>query len=387
MRQKLGESLTNVEVKNFAYQQPISTSSLEALEAVRLADQQIAMGSDANGLTHLLRATEIDPSFALAFSVAAVLYVNLGQTDKAREYDGKASALLDRVHSEHERLFITYEHFYVTGDVKKTTEAAELAVRTFPRDPIFHGNLAVQYRHVGQFEKAAWEAEAEIREAPQRLQGYGNAFYSYLWLNRPKDLQRIVDEALARLPDSEDVHVLHLQIAYPEGDLKIQDEELKWLSARSAQSAYAIRLRNANALALGQPRKAREFYPSNLTADGERNLTDFVTNFKSGSFPPPTGAAPANPTAQFLYPTGQALLKQGKPAEAATEFQKILSNRFLNWGPFYPLAQVGLARSEAKLGHPAQAKKAYEDFFALWKDAEPDLPILIEARKEYAALK
>jgi tetratricopeptide (TPR) repeat protein len=343
------------------------------------------MGSSANALTHLLRATEIDPGFALAFSVAAGMCVNLGQREKAREYDAKAFALLDRVHSEHERLFITFEHFLVTGDMKKTMEAAELAVRTFPRDPIFHGNLAAGYNQAGQFEKSGREAEAEIREAPQMWQGYAIAFGSYLSLNRPKDLHRIVDEALARLPDSEAVHIYHLQIAYPEGDLRIQDEELKWFSAHSAQSAYAIRL--SNALALGQPQKAREFYPSNLTADGERNLTNYITNFKSGSFPPPTGAAPANPTAQFLYRTGQALLEQGKPAEAATEFQKIMSNMFLNWGPFYPLAQVGLARSEAKLGHPAQAKKAYEDFFALWKDAEPDVPILIEARKEYAALK
>ena len=56
-------------------------------------------------------------------------------------------------------------------------------------------------------------------------------------------------------------------------------------------------------------------------------------------------------------------------------------------GIYYPLAYVGLARAEAQLGRTGQAKKAYEDFFALWKDAEPDVPILLEARKEYAALK
>jgi len=52
----------------------------------------------------------------------------------------------------------------------------------------------------------------------------------------------------------------------------------------------------------------------------------------------------------------------------------------------YPLSYVGLARGSALAGDTAKARRAYEDFFALWKDADPDVPILIQARKEYAAL-
>ena len=50
-------------------------------------------------------------------------------------------------------------------------------------------------------------------------------------------------------------------------------------------------------------------------------------------------------------------------------------------------ADVGLARAQTKAGNIVQAKKAYENFFALWKDAEPGVPVLVEARKEYDALK
>ncbi|HYR77437.1 MAG TPA: protein kinase [Pyrinomonadaceae bacterium] len=87
------------------------------------------------------------------------------------------------------------------------------------------------------------------------------------------------------------------------------------------------------------------------------------------------------------YVRGQAYLKLNKGAEAAAEFQEILSHR--GWsvrGVLYPLAYVGLARGAVLQGDTAKARKAYQDFFALWKDADPDNPILIEAKKEYEKL-
>lgn len=53
----------------------------------------------------------------------------------------------------------------------------------------------------------------------------------------------------------------------------------------------------------------------------------------------------------------------------------------------YPLARLGLARALSLSGDAAGARKAYEDFFALWRDADSDLPILIEAKNEYAKTK
>ena len=55
-------------------------------------------------------------------------------------------------------------------------------------------------------------------------------------------------------------------------------------------------------------------------------------------------------------------------------------------GPFYGQAQLGLARAYAMSGDKADAKKAYEAFFLTWKDADADLPMLVAAKKEYAAL-
>lgn len=91
---------------------------------------------------------------------------------------------------------------------------------------------------------------------------------------------------------------------------------------------------------------------------------------------------------QIAYLRGQAYLKEQKAAEAATEFQKIIDHRGSQpTSPIYVLAHLGLARAAALQGDTAKARKAYQDFFALWKDADATLPILIEAKKEYDKLK
>ncbi len=84
------------------------------------------------------------------------------------------------------------------------------------------------------------------------------------------------------------------------------------------------------------------------------------------------------------YMRGQAYLKLRRGAEAAAEFQKILDHRgYAPLSPLYPLAHLGLARAATLIGETAKSRKAYEDFFAAWKEADADLPILIEAKKEF----
>lgn len=85
------------------------------------------------------------------------------------------------------------------------------------------------------------------------------------------------------------------------------------------------------------------------------------------------------------YYRGQALLTVGRPVEAAAEFRKVLELPVAAGG-YYPLAHIGLARARAKAGDLAGSRRAYEDFFALWKHADPDIPILQVARREHQEL-
>ena len=89
-----------------------------------------------------------------------------------------------------------------------------------------------------------------------------------------------------------------------------------------------------------------------------------------------------------LYIRANAYLQAGRTNDAAAEFQKIISLRFLNINDaFVPMARLGQARVLAAQGDKAKARTAYQDFFALWKDADPDLPILQQAKAEYAKLQ
>ena len=103
------------------------------------------------------------------------------------------------------------------------------------------------------------------------------------------------------------------------------------------------------------------------------------------------GQPASSPLAVDLYPVyvrAEAYLNEHKGSEAAVELQKILDHRgvVLN-NPIGALAYFGLARAYAVQGDTAKAKAAYQDFLILWKDADPDIPILKEAKAEYAKLQ
>jgi eukaryotic-like serine/threonine-protein kinase len=88
------------------------------------------------------------------------------------------------------------------------------------------------------------------------------------------------------------------------------------------------------------------------------------------------------------YLRGLAYLRLKSGNEASAEFQKILDNRGqAALSALYPLAQLGLARAAALTGDLSKSHKAYQDFLAIWKDADSDLPVLQEAKQEYEKLK
>ena len=89
----------------------------------------------------------------------------------------------------------------------------------------------------------------------------------------------------------------------------------------------------------------------------------------------------------YFYISGLAHLAAGQAKLAAGDFQSILDHRgAFMLDPVYPLAELGLARARASEGDKAGARTAYQDFFAMWKDADASLPVLRQAKAEYAKL-
>jgi hypothetical protein len=89
-----------------------------------------------------------------------------------------------------------------------------------------------------------------------------------------------------------------------------------------------------------------------------------------------------------VFVRGEAYLAAHKGSEAAAEFQKILDHRGLVLNqPIGALAHLGLGRAHLLQGDTVKAKAAYQDFLSLWKDADPDIPVLQKAKTEYAKLQ
>ena len=92
-----------------------------------------------------------------------------------------------------------------------------------------------------------------------------------------------------------------------------------------------------------------------------------------------------------MYPVfvrGEAYLAAHQGCAAAAEFQKILDHRGIVLNePIGALAHLQIGRAYAMQGDTAKAKAAYQDFLTLWKDADPDIPIFIAAKAEYAKLQ
>jgi predicted Zn-dependent protease len=110
--------------------------------------------------------------------------------------------------------------------------------------------------------------------------------------------------------------------------------------------------------------------------------------FLEAAAPYELGEPPPTEQLGTMYPAylrGQAYLLAHNGTAAATEFQKFLDHRGITLNfPLGALAHLGLARAYALSGDTAKSRAAYQDFFALWKDADPGIPILKEAKAEYA---
>jgi eukaryotic-like serine/threonine-protein kinase len=215
---------------------------------------------------------------------------------------------------------------------------------------------------------ALWQMDGALREAEfGNVAQARNETASALALASTRDMRILAALALARAGDSARAQSMadELEKQNPVNTVIVG----YWLPTIRA----AIKLNGNN------PAKAIE-------------LLQAATPYELGS---PT------PMLVCLYPAyvrGQAYLRLHQSSEATAEFQKFLDHRGIVGNcPLGALARLGLARAYALEAQSAQgaaaeparvrARAAYQDFFALWKDADPDIPILIAAKAEYAKLK
>jgi DNA-binding winged helix-turn-helix (wHTH) protein/Tfp pilus assembly protein PilF len=213
LRGKLGESLASVQEFDVPIEQ-VTTTSLDALKAFASGNAEFDRGHELESLPFYRRAVELDPNFAWVYARMAAAYFNNHELEQAKVYTRKAYQLKDRV-SERERLYITKNYFLiVTGDLDKGIETLELYEHIYPSDEIPSVNLALCYRQVGDFRKAALAAHRSLLAGSRSANPYINLALSYAALGQPDEAQHTIEEALKQFPDSEYIQWISLWLAF-----------------------------------------------------------------------------------------------------------------------------------------------------------------------------
>ena len=153
LRQKMGESLASVQ----QFAKPLdeaTTSSLEALQAFSLGNEEHQKMNEDAAIPHLKKAVELDPNFAMAWATLGVSSTNTGRDAEGAQAVRKAYELRDRT-SEREKLYIQ-AHYYteVTVDPEKALQVYAEWRQTYPRDTVAYDNAALAFSELGQPEKA-----------------------------------------------------------------------------------------------------------------------------------------------------------------------------------------------------------------------------------------
>jgi tetratricopeptide (TPR) repeat protein/predicted Ser/Thr protein kinase len=209
---------------------------------------------------------------------------------------------------------------------------------------------------------AGFSATSGLREAL-----FGNA----------GEARRRASLAVARSSGVDVEYASALALAYTGDTGRAQSltEELnkRFPEATTVQFNYLPTVRAKLALNRGNPSEALEILRATLPY--ELGQTTFSGEYAwNGLYP--------------VFVRGEAYLSAHQGSNAAAEFQRILDHRGIVWNsPIGALAHLQLGRAFAVQGDTVRARAAYQDFLTLWKDADPDIPVLKKAQAEYAKLK
>ena len=475
MRKKLGESLSSMEKYDVNIEQA-TTSSLDALKAFAMGNEERARGRTQESLTFYKRAIDLDPNFAIAYARIGVHYANREQLDAAKPYVEKAYELRDRV-SERERLYILEKYYaFITGELDKTIETLQTWARLYPNDFIPHNNLSFNYKLVGRYEESLKEALEAVKLSPNNVNGHDNLVSSFISLGRFDEAEQAERAAQKINADSIASHRNNYIFAFLRRDQTAMDREVQWVKGKPDEAGFLILL-SESALYFGKVKQGEElqkrslemFKQQRIPESGSRGLMALAGDLAflgkcdkakdhvksalnlfrgqmsvansamifaacndtsqaqklfeeareaspkntviSGILAPIVAASAERDRDNFaqaiqllesvrgserghivglstMYMRANFYLQQRMTKEAAAEFQTIIGLPGVDiFSPVHVLAHLGLARAAVINGDTAAARRSYQDFFALWKDADQDLPVLVEARKEYEQLK
>jgi len=324
-------------------------------------------------------ALRLNPNFAPAYYVPMLDYISLNRLAEAKAmYE---QALERKLKSSYFDLAL-YQIAFLQNDSAGMAQQVSSSARTPGLEATLFANEADTAAYSGRLSTAREFSRQAVDSAERARDKEAAATYSALSSLR-EALFGNADEARRRAtlamkhPASHDLqYASALARAYAGDDEQAQkltdDLGQRFPEATIVQFNYLPTLRAKLAVGKGNASEALETLRAALPYDLGR------TTYSSYGW---TSLYP-------VYVRGEAYLAANQGTEAAAEFLKILDHRgiVLN-SPIGALAHLQIGRAYATQGDIAKAKAAYQDFLSLWKNADPDIPVLIAAKAEYAKLK
>jgi tetratricopeptide (TPR) repeat protein len=369
----------NLEEANKTLELYARTYPREATPLLNLSVSFSWLGDYEKVLAALQRAQQLSPGLGLTYLNLAVTYIRLGRFEEAKVtfQQAQANHLLDSRWVP--------QYFYLVAVVQHDAADMEREAAAAPGDDYvilylegdtaaYAGELAkaeaLTRRAISLAERtdnkeavAAYHAAAAVRDAL-----LGNLVLARrkatvaLALSQSKDVQAMAAMALALSGDDSQATRLARDLGkrFPEDTIA----QFNYLPSIRA----LIELHKADAVK--NPQRAIDA----LAATAPYELGSPMRNFRLGLYP--------------VYVRGEAYLAAGQGPAAVAEFEKILHHPGIVGNQVIgALAHLQIGRCCVLSGDTAKAKAAYQDFFTLWKNADPDIPILKAAKAEYAKLR
>jgi len=331
------------------------------------------MGRHDDALRIASAAMRLDPNDSYAYQNLSWAYLNLNRYEESKAVAEQASTLKLDSFSTHVDLLIIA---FIRGDEAAFQREAAWGAGTSEESAIL-GRAAGAQDSVGKI-KAGRETRARATASAKRynmnetvsvLDGLGimrDAQHGYTARARQE-----AEQAIRSYGFGEWRVLVAIALAQMGDEAKAQklmaDSEKQFPNDTILHNFLTPTVSGLSLLAQNKPTEAIAALEPTRAYDGP------VLGPVSGAWP--------------QYVRGQAYLNLGDGAKAAAEFQNILNHRGrMALSELYTLSQLNLGRAYALQGDTAKARTAYQDFFAWWKDADPDVPVLLQAKAEYARL-
>jgi len=368
-----------LEKANQTYELWIQVYPRDITAYINLGSSYMVLGQYEKAATETREAIRVEPNFVVGYSNLGQIYLALNRFDEARAtteealgrkveniylhlnlyalafFRGNVAAMkqqadwaIGKPGAEDWMLSLESDTEAWSGKLGKARELSRQAVegarRSDEKEPagLWQANAAIREALFGNVEAARQNAASAVALAPGSHDAEAQAALAYALTGDATHAQSLGDD---------------LALRFPQGTV--------------VQSVWLPTIRSQ--IESGRKNPARSI-----------ELLQAAAPYELGML---SGSA----TNSCLYPVyirAEAYLSAQQGQLALAEFQKILDHRGLLWNcATGALAHLGLARAYVLQGDTAKARTAYQDFLTLWKDADPDIPILIAAKSEYAKLQ